>query len=304
MTVRYPRTGYTCLSFQLPEGVSRLPYKEGCRLRGGGRVHDRGGAGTATGRGCCSGPSRLALAIRSVRRPVERNGSASRISPDLGGRIQWYGFSSGCARSSTDVRFRRPRPRTGSPPRLAVRRCRGVRRPRLGAVPRTPFLFAGAEGRPVNIGRLAEPPVTMSRTSPTVHAKINRTDARNTAAYLDSRGYVYLRLADYDKAIADYASLASTPKNAWSRYGPGLARLRKGQTAERQADIAAAVARFPKITELTVRRDLVPCSSGGGARGRSVSRRHDPAPPAAHPVRPAGRGTRAATPRFRASRRC
>jgi tetratricopeptide (TPR) repeat protein len=72
----------------------------------------------------------------------------------------------------------------------------------------------------------------------------------NTAAFLDSRGLVYLRQNDYDKAIADYdAALHLQPKIAWSLYGRGLARLHKGMMAEGQADIAAANALEPKIAE-------------------------------------------------------
>ena len=72
----------------------------------------------------------------------------------------------------------------------------------------------------------------------------------NTAAFLDSRGLVYLRQNDYDKAIADYdAALHLQPKIAWSLYGRGLARLHKGLMAEGQADIAAANALEPKIAE-------------------------------------------------------
>jgi tetratricopeptide (TPR) repeat protein len=72
----------------------------------------------------------------------------------------------------------------------------------------------------------------------------------NTAAFLDSRGLVYLRQNDYDKAIADYdAALHLQPKIAWSLYGRGLAKLHKGLMAEGQADIAAANALEPKIAE-------------------------------------------------------
>jgi tetratricopeptide (TPR) repeat protein/predicted aspartyl protease len=72
----------------------------------------------------------------------------------------------------------------------------------------------------------------------------------NTAAFLDSRGLVYLRLGNYDKSIADYdAALAKNAKIAFSHYGRGIARIRKGLTAEGQADIAEAVALSPKIAE-------------------------------------------------------
>jgi len=70
----------------------------------------------------------------------------------------------------------------------------------------------------------------------------------NTAAFLDSRGLVYLRQKSFDKAIADYnAALHLQPNSAWSLYGRGLAKQHKGMTAEAQADIAAATALQPKI---------------------------------------------------------
>jgi tetratricopeptide (TPR) repeat protein/predicted aspartyl protease len=72
----------------------------------------------------------------------------------------------------------------------------------------------------------------------------------NTAGFLDSRGLVYLRQNNYDKAIADYdAALHLQPKIAWSLYGRGLAKLHKGLTTEGQADIAAATALQPKLAE-------------------------------------------------------
>jgi tetratricopeptide (TPR) repeat protein len=71
-----------------------------------------------------------------------------------------------------------------------------------------------------------------------------------TAAYLDSRGLVYLRQGRYDKALADYnAALALAARSPWSLYGRGLARQHLGQAAAGAADIAAAKAIFPKIAE-------------------------------------------------------
>jgi tetratricopeptide (TPR) repeat protein len=70
----------------------------------------------------------------------------------------------------------------------------------------------------------------------------------DTAAFLDSRGLVYLRQKSYDNAIADYdAALHLRPNLVWSLYGRGLARLYKGLTAAGQADIASATALQPKI---------------------------------------------------------
>jgi tetratricopeptide (TPR) repeat protein/predicted aspartyl protease len=72
----------------------------------------------------------------------------------------------------------------------------------------------------------------------------------NTAAFLDSRGLVYLRQNEFERAIADYdAALRLQPKIAWSLYGRGLARQRKGMKAESQADVDAAMALDPNIAE-------------------------------------------------------
>jgi tetratricopeptide (TPR) repeat protein len=80
-----------------------------------------------------------------------------------------------------------------------------------------------------------------------------------TAAFLDSRGLVYLRQGNYDKAIADYdAALHQQPKVAWSLYGRGLAKIRKGKVSEGQSDIAAATALEPKIGEMAARYGLSP----------------------------------------------
>jgi tetratricopeptide (TPR) repeat protein/predicted aspartyl protease len=79
------------------------------------------------------------------------------------------------------------------------------------------------------------------------------------AAFLDSRGLVYLRQGRYDKAIADYnAALALNPKIAWSLYGRGLARQHLGQTAAGQTDIGAAEALAPRIAEQAASHGIVP----------------------------------------------
>jgi tetratricopeptide (TPR) repeat protein/predicted aspartyl protease len=72
----------------------------------------------------------------------------------------------------------------------------------------------------------------------------------DTAAFLDSRGLVRLRMGDFDKSIADYdAALRLQPHRAWSLYGRGLARVRKGLTAAGEADIAAATAIQPRVED-------------------------------------------------------
>ena len=72
----------------------------------------------------------------------------------------------------------------------------------------------------------------------------------DTAAFLDSRGLVRLRMGDLDKSIADYdAALKLQPHSAWSLYGRGLAKVREGLTTAGEADIAAATAIQPRIED-------------------------------------------------------
>jgi tetratricopeptide (TPR) repeat protein/predicted aspartyl protease len=79
------------------------------------------------------------------------------------------------------------------------------------------------------------------------------------ARILDSRGLVQLRLGAYDKSIADYdESLKRLPKNAWSLYGRGLAKLRKKNTAEGEADIGAATAIWSSVADNFKRHGIVP----------------------------------------------
>jgi len=67
---------------------------------------------------------------------------------------------------------------------------------------------------------------------------------------LDSRGFVYLKLGQFDNAIADYnAVLKLKPKLAISLYNRGLAKQKKGDSAGGDADIAAAKAIDPKIAD-------------------------------------------------------
>lgn len=75
---------------------------------------------------------------------------------------------------------------------------------------------------------------------------IRRDGAR--AEYLDSLALVQLRLKHYAEAIGGYEqALAQQPQSAWSRYGLGLARIRSGQVAAGNADLAAAKAIDPRI---------------------------------------------------------
>ena len=67
---------------------------------------------------------------------------------------------------------------------------------------------------------------------------------------LDSRGLVYLKLGQFDPAIADYtAVLKEVPDFADLLYGRGLAKRKKGDAAGGQADIAAAKALRPDVAK-------------------------------------------------------
>lgn len=62
-----------------------------------------------------------------------------------------------------------------------------------------------------------------------------------SAASFDSRGLTHLKLGELDAAIADYNSaLQLNPQMPSAQYGRGLAKLKKGNRAGGNADIAAA----------------------------------------------------------------
>ena len=77
--------------------------------------------------------------------------------------------------------------------------------------------------------------------------------------FLDSRGLVFLRLGDLDKALVDYgAALARDPKIAWALYGRGLIELKQGQATPGHADIAAATALDAKLPDQARRLGIAP----------------------------------------------
>ncbi len=77
--------------------------------------------------------------------------------------------------------------------------------------------------------------------------------------FIDSHGFIELRLGHYDEAIADYtAALALAPTQADSLYGRGIARLRKGLTRDGQADLDAARKLSPKIDDVWAGYGLKP----------------------------------------------
>lgn len=65
----------------------------------------------------------------------------------------------------------------------------------------------------------------------------------NHAPTMDTLGFVYLKLGQYDRAIVTYdAALKLTPKSVYSLYGRGIAKLKSGDAAGGNADIAASKA--------------------------------------------------------------
>jgi tetratricopeptide (TPR) repeat protein len=68
-----------------------------------------------------------------------------------------------------------------------------------------------------------------------------RLDPGN-AIYFNTRGLVQLKLGTFDRAIADYGASIAKRQDANSLYGRGVAKLKSGDKAGGEADIAAAKA--------------------------------------------------------------
>ena len=78
----------------------------------------------------------------------------------------------------------------------------------------------------------------------------------NYESALKSRGLVFLKLDRPNDALADYSSaLKQNPKNAFSLYGAGLARLRKGDN-DGNADLDAAKAIDAEVADEYARYGL------------------------------------------------
>ncbi|HET9388111.1 MAG TPA: aspartyl protease family protein [Steroidobacteraceae bacterium] len=77
----------------------------------------------------------------------------------------------------------------------------------------------------------------------------NAAVQRGSNSYaLQTRGLVWLRLGNFDKSIADYkASLKLQPRNAFARYGLGLAERGKGMHEQGDQDIQAANAESSSV---------------------------------------------------------
>ena len=78
-----------------------------------------------------------------------------------------------------------------------------------------------------------------------------------TAAYLDSRALVQLRLGKLDAALGDYdAAVKANPRNAWSLYTRSIAERRAGKTEAADADRKAALAINPSVANRAARYGL------------------------------------------------
>ncbi len=76
---------------------------------------------------------------------------------------------------------------------------------------------------------------------------------------LNSRGFAEYRLVNYAGAISDNtAALVARPNDAASLYVRGLARLKTGQTADGNADVAAAKAINPGIADVYAKYGVTP----------------------------------------------
>ena len=91
------------------------------------------------------------------------------------------------------------------------------------------------------------------------NAAISRGGNPQNPDFLDNLALVRFRLGDYDKSIGGYdAALKIRPKNAWTLYGRGLAKLKKNNRSEGEADLAAAVAIAPGVAESYKKMGLAP----------------------------------------------
>jgi hypothetical protein len=74
--------------------------------------------------------------------------------------------------------------------------------------------------------------------------------------------FPYLRLSRLDDAVADYdEALRRKPKQAGSLYGRGLAKLKKGDAAGSEADIAGAKAIQADVAEKFARYGVTPSAA-------------------------------------------
>jgi tetratricopeptide (TPR) repeat protein len=84
----------------------------------------------------------------------------------------------------------------------------------------------------------------------------NSIDAR------DTRGFIFLKMCDFPKSIAEYGiSLQADPSHARALYGRGLAKLKGGDKAGGEGDMAAALKILPAVAEEFVKFGVTPDSA-------------------------------------------
>lgn len=79
------------------------------------------------------------------------------------------------------------------------------------------------------------------------------------ANVLQSRGFVYFRIGNYQAAVADEnAAVSRDPKDAETYYVRGLAKLKAGDTVGGSADIAQAIRIDENVSETYAAYDVKP----------------------------------------------
>jgi len=75
----------------------------------------------------------------------------------------------------------------------------------------------------------------------------------------NERGFYFLRIGQFDAAIADYDhAISLNPGTAYSLYGRGLAWIRKGEQTRGEADLAQARQNDPNVDQVFRRFGLHP----------------------------------------------
>ena len=88
-----------------------------------------------------------------------------------------------------------------------------------------------------------------------------------TAESYNAQGDKFFDAQQYDKAIADFnAALKFNPKQPWTLYCRGVAKVRGGHKQDGETDMAAAMATNPHIAEQAKRYDIGPGPSAEAPR--------------------------------------
>ena len=140
-----------------------------------------------------------------------------------------------------------------TPDNPALITARGIAYARAGETARAMTDFAAARAKatsPQALNNLCWSKATAGVALDSALADCNAAvdGAPAEASYLDSRGFVFLRLGRTDKAIADYdRALAKNPRLPSSLYGRAVAWARKGAVAKSRSDAEAALRIDPDI---------------------------------------------------------